>query len=61
MKLKRLFDYQRFEGNTRLAEMIGEAEEKDRRPGRLSDDLLGLVSAAGEVDQKTSSDHIKYR
>ena len=61
MKLRKLFDYQRFEGNTRLAEMIGEAEETDRRPGRLSDDLLGMVSAAGEVNEEMLAKYSKKR
>ena len=45
-KLKRLFDYQRFEGNSRLQKLIGETEA--RAGAELSDDQLELVAAAGE-------------
>lgn len=45
-KLKNLFDYQRFEGNSRLAELIRETEERTAQA--LTDEQLGLVSAAGD-------------
>ena len=52
--LKHLFDFQKFEGNSRLSSMIAETE---RRYGvgtnyglELSDDDLELVSAAGNTD-----------
>ena len=48
-KLKRLFDYQRFEGNSRLQKLIGETEA--RSGAELSDDQLELVSAAGDPEQ----------
>ena len=48
-KLKRLFDYQRFEGNSRLQKLIGETEA--RSGAELSDDQLELVSAAGDPGQ----------
>lgn len=43
--LKILFDYQRFEGNEKLKDMIAETEA--RYQDELSDDELELVSAAG--------------
>ena len=48
--LKRLFDYQRFQGNDRLEKLILNTE--GRYPGTsqgLSDEELGSVSAAGEM------------
>lgn len=45
-KLKRLFDYQKFQKNPRLKAMLADAE--GRYEGSLSDDDLELVSAAGE-------------
>lgn len=55
-KLKKLFDYQRFAQNEKLAAIINEVEEKygigDSGPIRLGDDDLSYVSAAGDVYQK---------
>ena len=45
-KLKRLFDYQKFQKNPRLEAMLTEAE--GRYQGSLSDDALEMVSAAGD-------------
>lgn len=45
-KLKRLFDYQRFQKNPRLEAMLSEAE--GRYDHAVSDDDLELVSAAGD-------------
>lgn len=45
-KLKRLFDYQRFQKNSRLEAMLADAEE--RYADGLSDEALELVSAAGD-------------
>ncbi len=45
-KLKKLFDYQRFEKNEKLEKLIRETES--RYAGELSDDDLTLVNAAGE-------------
>ena len=45
--LKKLFDYQRFEGNSDLQELIDQAESKGAV--RLSDDDLELVNAAGQL------------
>ena len=44
-KLKRLFDYQRFQKNSRLDAMLAEAEG---RCAEVDDDALELVSAAGD-------------
>lgn len=45
-KLRKLFDYQRFEGNERLAKFISETESRYAK--NLSDDDLSFVNAAGE-------------
>lgn len=45
-KLTRLFDFQRFAHNDRLAAVIAGVEE--RYDGALADDDLEMVSAAGE-------------
>ena len=45
-KLKKLFDYQRFEKNPELEKLIAETESRSQ--SALSDDDLSLVSAAGE-------------
>ncbi len=45
-KLKNLFDFQRFERNSRIEKYINEALE---RSCSLSDDDLSMVSAAGEA------------
>jgi len=45
-KLKRLFDYQRFQRNSRLEAMLAEAE--GRYADGLTDEALELVSAAGD-------------
>ena len=47
--LKRLFDYQRFADNKRRADMIADTESRYNAVP-LSDDMLELVSAAGEAD-----------
>ena len=44
-KLKRLFDYQRFQKNSRLDAMLAEAEG---RCAEVDEDVLELVSAAGD-------------
>ena len=55
-KLKMLFDYQRFEKNQRLEELIRETE--NRYAKELSEEDLSLVSAAGEIkeERKTFAD-----
>ena len=45
-KLRKIFDYQRFEGNGRLEKLISETES--RYANALSDDDLAFVNAAGE-------------
>lgn len=45
--LARLFDFQRFSGNTRLADIIADTER--RYDNSLSDDDLEEVNAAGEL------------
>ena len=45
-KLKAMFDYQKFARNPRLEAMLSEAEE--RYDSSVSDDMLELVSAAGD-------------
>ena len=45
-KLKKLFDYQKFEGNAKLADLI---ERSDSRFAQaLSDEDLAFVNAAGD-------------
>lgn len=48
-KLKKLFDYQKFEGNAGLAALISETES--RYDNELSDDDLENVAAAGEFNR----------
>lgn len=50
-KLKKLFDYQKFEHNEKLAAIISETERRNSR--ELSDDDLSFVNAAGGVDNNT--------
>lgn len=45
-KIKKLFDYQRFEKNEKLEKLIRDTE--NRYATELSDDDLSFVSAAGE-------------
>ena len=44
-KLKKLFDYQKFQRNSRLEAMLAEAEG---RCAEVDEDALELVSAAGD-------------
>ncbi len=46
-KLKTLFDYQRFKGNSKLAKMIAESE--GRYLEELSDEKLTVVYGAGDL------------
>ena len=52
--LKHLFDFQKFEGNSRLSSMIAETESRygvgTNYGLELSEDDLELVSAAGNTD-----------
>ena len=47
-RLEKLFDFQRFQNNPRLASLIAETES--RYEEALSDEILEEVSAAGETD-----------
>lgn len=57
-KLKRMFDYQKFQKNSRLEAMLAEAE--GRYEGSLSDDALELVSAAGDSRLMLHAESIAY-
>ena len=48
-KLKKLFEYQKFEQNERLAKLIAETEA--RQAAEISDDDLEMVTAAGEITE----------
>lgn len=54
-KISRLFDYQRFASNDRLAKIISDTES--RYCAELSDDDLTFVNAAGDADPAIMSDH----
>ena len=45
-KLKKLFDYQKFEGNAKLASLIADSDARFAQA--LSDEDLAFVNAAGE-------------
>jgi hypothetical protein len=49
-KLRQVFEYQRFENNSRLSSMLAEALERNgfSNEGELSDDDAGLLNAAGQ-------------
>lgn len=47
-RLKALFDYQRFEKNSRLADIVEQTES--RYKVELSDEELFFVNAAGELN-----------
>ena len=47
-KLSQLFDYQRFDPSSRLADLIRKTESRHKR--ELSDDELFYVNAAGETE-----------
>ncbi len=53
-KLKSLFDYQKFQRNTKLEQLIADIESRYSR--ELGDDEISGVSAAGEGFQKTPKD-----
>lgn len=46
-KIRLLFDFQKFDNNSRLAELISQTE--NRYGTELSDDELTQVSAAGDI------------
>lgn len=47
-EIKKLFDYQRFENNARLASIISQTEERYGKA--LSEEELFFVNAAGELN-----------
>lgn len=53
-KLKKLFDYQRFEKNEGLEKLIRETESRYSK--ELSEEELTMVSAAGEIRRGIQSD-----
>ena len=53
-KLKKLFDYQRFEKNEKLEKLIRETESRYAK--ELSDADLSLVNAAGDMIALNKSD-----
>ncbi len=53
-KLKKMFEYQRFENNPRLAKLISETES--RYGAEISDDDLFMVNAAGDIDISDKKD-----
>ncbi|MCQ2420525.1 MAG: hypothetical protein MJ118_05260 [Clostridia bacterium] len=54
--LKKLFEYQKFEQNARLAKLIAETEA--RQAAELSDEDLELVTAAGDIpDRDTGNEN----
>lgn len=56
-KLKRLFDYQKFENNSRLAALIADTEA--RYGDELSEDSLDFVNAAGAPIMKIEDQPIQ--
>ena len=56
-KLAKLFEYQRFEKNPKLEKLIAETE--GRYAEELSDDMLEMVSAAGESRMKEKKEIMK--
>ena len=52
-KMRKLFEYQRFENNARLAKLIEETES--RYATALSDDDLDIVAAAGVPEDDYSA------
>ena len=57
-KLKKLFDYQRFEKNANLERFISETE--CRYAKRLSDDDLSKVNAAREIEIGNTIDLLSF-
>ena len=57
-KLKKLFDYQRFEKNANLERFISETE--CRYTKRLSDDDLSKVNAAREIEIGNTIDLLSF-
>ena len=53
-KIKNMFEYQRFRGNSKLASLIADTEA--RFDAALSDDDLEFVSAAGMPEMNEDED-----
>lgn len=53
-KLKKLFEYQKFEQNERITKFI--AETKVHQTAEISDDDLEIVTAAGDMIAPNESD-----
>ena len=53
-KLRSLFEFQKFENNSRLSKLIQETES--RYASELSDEDLDFVSAAGEAELSVKKD-----
>ncbi|RKM58795.1 hypothetical protein D6855_11580 [Butyrivibrio sp. CB08] len=59
-KLSRLFDYQKYEPNDKLASIIKDVESRYSDDIQvLSDDELGMLNAAGVVDAFTKKQETK--
>ena len=62
-KLKALFDYQKFEPNSKLDKLIKDVESRYSLDDMMmSDDELGMLNAAGNVDtlmQRTHEKNVK--
>lgn len=57
-KLKNMFDYQKFEKNSRLEKLISDTESRYAR--ELTDDDLVMVNAAGEETGKNEDETAWY-
>ena len=57
-KLKKMFDYQRFEPSARLAKLINETESRYAR--EISDDDLYMVAAAGTPEEMKKKEEEKF-
>ena len=53
-KLNLLFDYQRFDPSSRLADLIRKTESRQKR--KLTDEELLYVVAAGDTDSQKASE-----
>lgn len=52
-KIARLFDFQKFEPNSKLDKLIQDVESRySLDDNMLSDDELGMINAAGIVDER---------
>ena len=55
-KLSRLFDYQKFAGNSELADIIADVDSRYPKAEALSDDDLFNVAAAGAFTSESKKD-----